>query len=107
MPCETRGRVFLSYARPDRPLAEGLAAGLRRRGFRVWIDQDELRIGDSLVERISEALDQVDFVAMIMLNLPRAVAAVALRGANCRRPDLRPQRYSSIDARLERRGGTD
>lgn len=53
---------FISYSHADKPLAQALAAGLRARGYRVWIDQGELKIGDSLVTAISAAIDQVDFL---------------------------------------------
>lgn len=58
--------VFLSYSWADKPLARRLAEGLNASGCRVWIDEGELRIGDSLVESISEALDQVDFVVALV-----------------------------------------
>ena len=60
---------FISYNHADKPLAEGLAEGLRRTGYRVWIDSGELRIGDSLVAAISGAIDQVDFlIALVSSN---------------------------------------
>ncbi|MEN6302302.1 MAG: toll/interleukin-1 receptor domain-containing protein, partial [Armatimonadia bacterium] len=51
--------VFLSHVGADketyvRPLAEALMAS----GFTFWIDEAELRWGDSLMERISEGLHQ-------------------------------------------------
>ena len=58
--------VFLSYSWADKPLARGLAEGLEASGCRVWIDEGELRVGDSLVQSISEALDQVDFVVALV-----------------------------------------
>jgi hypothetical protein len=58
--------VFISYAHADKPFARQVADGLAKQGCRVWIDEGELRIGDSLIERISEALDRVDFVAVLV-----------------------------------------
>jgi TIR domain len=58
--------VFISYAHADKPLAFALRDGLSGSGCRVWVDEGELRIGDSLVQRISEALDRVDFVAVLV-----------------------------------------
>ncbi len=58
--------VFLSYSWADKPLARELAAGLDARGYRVWIDEGELRVGDSLVQSISDALDRVDFVVALV-----------------------------------------
>jgi TIR domain len=58
--------VFMSYAHADRPLAQALTKGLQSRGCRVWLDEGELRVGDSLINSISQALDQVDFVVVLV-----------------------------------------
>ncbi|MFA0248031.1 toll/interleukin-1 receptor domain-containing protein [Vibrio sp. 10N.261.45.A4] len=59
-------KVFLSHSHADKPFARKLAASLRAAGHGVWIDEAEINIGDSLVEKIREGLDQVDFVAAIL-----------------------------------------
>lgn len=60
---------FISYNHADKPLARAIRDGLRERNYRVWIDEGELRIGDSLVTAISEAIDQVDFlIALVSEN---------------------------------------
>lgn len=58
--------VFVSYQHADKPLARALAAGLDAEGFRVWIDEGEIKIGDSLFDSIADALDRVDFVLALM-----------------------------------------
>jgi len=58
--------VFLSHSHADKPFARRLAADLRIAGHTVWIDEAEIRIGDSLVAKIREGIDQVDFVAAII-----------------------------------------
>lgn len=58
--------VFLSHSHADKPFARKLAADLRVAGHAVWIDEAEINIGDSLVAKIREGLDQVDFVAAII-----------------------------------------
>lgn len=58
--------VFLSHSHADKPFARKLAASLRAAGHGVWIDEAEINIGDSLVEKIREGLDQVDYVAAIL-----------------------------------------
>jgi hypothetical protein len=58
--------VFLSHSHADKPFARRLAADLRGAGHAVWIDEAEINIGDSLIEKIREGLDQVDFVAAII-----------------------------------------
>jgi hypothetical protein len=58
--------IFVSHAHEDKPLARELFAGLVTRGYAVWIDDVELRIGDSLVERIADAISEGDFVVAIV-----------------------------------------
>lgn len=58
--------IFLSHSHADKPFARRLAADLRKSGHAVWIDEAEINIGDSLIEKIREGLDQVDFVAAII-----------------------------------------
>jgi hypothetical protein len=52
-----RWDLFISYASEDREtVAEPLAEILRNGGARVWLDQQELRLGDSLTEKIDHGL---------------------------------------------------
>ena len=44
---QTRGAVFLSYAREDSAVVHDLAEALGAAGIETWFDQDELRGGDS------------------------------------------------------------
>ena len=54
--------VFISYAHEDKDVAQALADALRARGCRVWIDVENMRIGDDLADRIGKAIDSVDFL---------------------------------------------
>ena len=58
--------VFVSHAHQDKPFARKLAASLRRAGHAVWIDEAQINVGDSLVDKIGAGLGQVDFVAAIL-----------------------------------------
>lgn len=58
--------VFLSYAHEDRDIARTLAVELEKRGAAVWIDQGELRIGDSIIERVSAAITEVDYIVVLV-----------------------------------------
>jgi len=58
--------IFISYAHEDAGLAHSFATALEAEGARVWLDQGELLIGDSLIERISEAIAEFDFVAALV-----------------------------------------
>jgi TIR domain len=58
--------IFLSHSHADKAFARRLATDLRKSGHAVWIDEAEINIGDSLIEKIREGLDQVDYVAAIL-----------------------------------------
>lgn len=58
--------VFISYAHADKPVARAIAESLGGAGARVWIDEGELRAGDSIIERIATAIADVQFVVAIV-----------------------------------------
>ncbi|WP_410673131.1 TIR domain-containing protein [Amycolatopsis sp. cmx-4-68] len=70
--------VFLSYAHDDVLVARRLAGALSDRGVRVWVDEGELRIGDSIIDRISEALEDVHYVVAL-------VSSSSVRSQWCRK----------------------
>jgi hypothetical protein len=49
--------VFISYCRPDRPVAEAIARELQQLGVDVWWDHDLLG-GDDCRRRISDLLSR-------------------------------------------------
>lgn len=57
---------FISYNHADKALARKIDDGLSALDYRVWIDEGELRVGDSLINAISEAIDQVDFLIALV-----------------------------------------
>lgn len=58
--------VFLSHSSKDKFFARKLAETLEQNGVEVWIDEAELRVGDSLIGRIAEAIGHSEFVAAIL-----------------------------------------
>ena len=62
----TAPSVFLSHSSKDKFFARKLAESLRTYGVRVWIDEAELRIGDSLAERIGKAISKTDYFAVLL-----------------------------------------
>jgi len=68
-PSKAKPSVFMSYSHKDKAFAAGLANSLRLAGIEVWIDEIGLKIGDSLIERISRAIAEAGFlVAVISSN---------------------------------------
>ncbi|QDS88708.1 TIR domain protein [Rosistilla ulvae] len=58
--------VFLSHSSPDKPFARRIGNDLRAFGTKVWIDEAEIRVGDSLIQKISEGIDNVDFLIVLL-----------------------------------------
>jgi len=67
--------VFLSHSREDKFFARKLAEKLQENGVQVWIDEAELRVGDSLIQKISEAVKRTDYVAIVLarMRVPKMV----------------------------------
>ncbi len=68
----------MSYAHDDKPVARAIAERLSALGVRVWIDEGELRAGDSIIERVSAAVAEVNFVAAL-------VSVASVRSTWCRK----------------------
>ena len=54
--------VFISHSWHDKPLARKIADVLMSFGIGVWIDEAEIKLGDSLIRKIREGIDTVDYV---------------------------------------------
>jgi hypothetical protein len=58
--------IFLSHCHADKRFARKLARDLTGRGVRVWIDEAEIQLGDSLIEKIQKGIDQMDYLAVVL-----------------------------------------
>jgi hypothetical protein len=58
--------IFLSHSHADKEFVRKLASDLRAAGARVWIDEAELKLGDSLIQKIREGIDSMDYLAVIL-----------------------------------------
>ncbi len=59
--------VFISHASEDKKaVVLPLADALKKAGIKVWLDQQELRIGDSLREKIDEGLAKSRFGVVVL-----------------------------------------
>ena len=56
--------VFISYRRSDVQQAEQLANEIRNAGHRVWFDEWNISLGDSIVGRINEGLEGAKYVVV-------------------------------------------
>lgn len=58
--------VFLSHNSKDKVFVRRLAETLRSNDIRVWLDEAEIEIGDSLIDKVSEAIHDTDFIAAVI-----------------------------------------
>lgn len=56
--------VFISHRKSDAQQAEQLANELRRAGHEVWFDEWKIDIGDSIVERVDQGLEETDYLIL-------------------------------------------
>jgi hypothetical protein len=66
-----RVSIFISYAHEDQQLARDLASALAEHGMDVWIDEGELKVGDSIIERIATAIAGIDFFLALVSEASR------------------------------------
>ncbi|WP_250512039.1 toll/interleukin-1 receptor domain-containing protein [Caballeronia sp. INDeC2] len=53
--------AFLSHSSMDKPFIRQLAADLTANGIDVWLDEQRIRVGDSIPEKIAQGLAGSDF----------------------------------------------
>jgi hypothetical protein len=58
--------VFLSHNHADKDFVRKLARDLESHGVRYWLDEAEIKIGDSLIQKIRGGIDSVDFFAVVL-----------------------------------------
>lgn len=58
--------IFMSHSSKDKFFVRTLTEHLRGYGIKVWLDEAEINIGDSLTERIGEAIENTDFVGVVL-----------------------------------------
>lgn len=58
--------IFISYNHRDAAFAEALAQNLLRQKHHVWIDKWEMNVGDSLADRVQQALTRSSAVLVIL-----------------------------------------
>jgi len=59
-------RLFLSHNHADKDFVRKLAIDLERNGAYIWLDEAEINVGDSLIQKISEGIMNVDFLGVVL-----------------------------------------
>lgn len=58
--------IFISHTHSDKLFAERIALDISDYDINVWIDEAEIKLGDSLIQKIREGIDNVDYLAVIL-----------------------------------------
>ncbi|EMJ96681.1 toll/interleukin-1 receptor domain-containing protein [Leptospira alstonii] len=58
--------IFISHKSTDKPVARTLKQDLEKVGFKVWLDEDQIRVGDSISSKIQEGLQESDFLLILL-----------------------------------------
>jgi TIR domain len=63
---KSQSRVFISYANQDKPFVRKLINELEKHNLSVWFDEQEIKVGDSIVAKISEGLRDSDYLVVVL-----------------------------------------
>lgn len=58
--------IFISYSHADKERVDHLAAHMVKREAQVWVDTWELNVGDSLIQKVQEAITESDALLVIL-----------------------------------------
>lgn len=64
--------VFLSHSSADKRVVGNIGAQLAANNIKVWIDEAEIRVGDSLIEKISEGIVSCEYLAVALSRISSA-----------------------------------
>ena len=58
--------AFISHSTKDKPFVRKLAADLVSAGVRVWLDEQQILVGDSIPDKIAQGLAESDFFLIVV-----------------------------------------
>lgn len=101
---QPRHTAFISYSHKDAPFVDRLAEDLVASGVGVWLDRWEIRVGDSISDRIQLGLQESDYLLVVLspnsVNSPwvrEELNAARVRQLESRRVVVLPVLYQDCD----------
>jgi hypothetical protein len=61
-----QAHIFLCHASEDKTAARELATAIKNMGPDIWFDEWEIKVGDSIVQKINDALGDISHLILIM-----------------------------------------
>jgi hypothetical protein len=59
-------KIFISHSSADKDFVENLAWRLKRFGVDVWYDGWEIKVGDSIIEKVFDGLEKSDALVLVL-----------------------------------------
>jgi TIR domain/AbiTii len=59
-------KIFLSHSSKDKDFVRRLADDLTEMGHTVWLDERQIKVGDSIVSKVSEGIATADYVVIVL-----------------------------------------
>lgn len=59
-------QLFLSHSSKDNEFVEKLRQSLKADGYNVWYDDWEIRVGDSIIQKINDGISESDFLIIVL-----------------------------------------
>jgi CRISPR/Cas system CMR subunit Cmr4 (Cas7 group RAMP superfamily) len=99
----SRPMVFISHSSVNKQIARRLANDLRVGGCRVWLDEHEILVGDSVQRRLGEGIEKADFVVLLISEPAVASSWVRdeIEAALAREKSTTPERIIVLPALVE------
>lgn len=66
--------IFLCHSSHDKPTVRRLAEELTNKGSKVWLDEAEILVGDSILEKIQDGISRSDYLGIVLS--PRSVESI-------------------------------
>lgn len=58
--------IFISYSHADKDIVDHLATHMVKRNAQVWVDTWELNVGDSIIQRVQDAITESDALLVVL-----------------------------------------
>ena len=71
--------VFISYSHEDKGFVDKLAGHLILSKVHVWVDRWELNVGDSIIAKIQQVIQEASALIVVLLACLRAIRMVQER----------------------------
>lgn len=66
MTSKKKVKLFLSHSSKDKDFVESLAVKLAKDDYLVWYDDWEIKVGDSIVQKINDGISYSDFLIVVL-----------------------------------------